>query len=144
MKKLICILTVCSIFTFAYSQKEIDWNFQYNQKLNQIEMTAKLADSWHLYSQYIARDIGPVPTQFVFQSNDNFQLVGKTEEPEPIKRYDQAFEAELTFFEKQVTFSQKIKQNSEATLKGTVSFMLCNDEMCLPPEEKQFEITIHK
>ena len=141
------VLLLITFFTcFAKSacgQQEIAWNFIYNAKQSQLELEAKLADGWHLYSQHISSDIGPVPTTFSFKESSGLQLLGETIEPEPIKRFDQAFEAELTFFEKQVVFIQKIKQTSVKIVKGTVSFMLCNDEMCLPPEEKEFEITIN-
>ena len=43
---------------------------------------------------------------------------------------------ELSFFKDEVTFRQEIKNwNQEnITLEAEVEFIVCNDEMCLPPE----------
>ena len=51
-------------------------------------MKATIDEGWHLYSQYINNKIGPVPTAFVFTPTEKVKLIGKTEEPTPIKEYD--------------------------------------------------------
>jgi thiol:disulfide interchange protein DsbD len=65
-------------------------------------------------------------------------------EPKAIQKYDETFEATLDFFETKVVFVQQVKANKDSVLEGTVTFMVCNETMCLPPVDKQFKITIPK
>lgn len=105
-------------------------------------MKATLQEGWHLYSQYVDNEVGPVPTSFSFQSSDFYELNGKVVEPKPIQKYDETFGANLDFFEKEVVFTQKIKVNKTAVLEGSVVFMVCNETMCLPPVDKTFKIDL--
>ena len=91
----------------SFSQEKVTWEAKYNQKSKSIEMTATIAEGWHLYSQLIDNKIGPVPTSFVFTENKLVSLSGKVNEPKPIQEYDENFEATLNFFKDEVMFSQK-------------------------------------
>lgn len=144
MKRIFLIL-ITFILTFtAQAQDVVSWDFSFNPKTNQIEMTAKIQDGWHLYSQFIENTVGPVPTTFTFKSSNDFQLIGAVAEPKPIQKYDETFEATLDFFESKVVFVQQVKAKRETVLEGTVTFMVCNQTMCLPPVDKQFKISIPK
>ena len=63
-------------------------------------------------------------------------------EPEPIHQYDETFEAMLDYFTKEVDFSSQIKVKNTTTVKGTITFMVCNDTMCMPPEDVLFSIDV--
>jgi hypothetical protein len=64
-------------------------------------------------------------------------------EPKAIHEYDENFEAALDFFKTEVTFSRKVaKVKSGEVIKGYVTFMVCNEVMCLPPVDIDFSITI--
>lgn len=144
MKRIFLIL-ITFILTFtAQAQDVVSWDFSFNPKTNQIEMTAKIQDGWHLYSQFIENTVGPVPTTFTFKSSNDFQLIGAVAEPKPIQKYDETFEATLDFFESKVVFVQQVNAKRETVLEGTVTFMVCNQTMCLPPVDKQFKISIPK
>jgi thiol:disulfide interchange protein DsbD len=130
-------------FSFSgHGQGKIKWAYSYNPDQKTIDIQANIADGWHLYSQYVSNEIGPVPTSFVFQENIQVKLIGKVTEPKPIQKYDENFEAMLDFFEGQVTFSQRVSVKSTTKVEGVVTYMLCNDTMCLPPVEEQFTIEI--
>jgi thiol:disulfide interchange protein DsbD len=120
------------------------WNFAYNQESKTVEIQATLADGWHLYSQDVDNEIGPVPTSFTFESNNDLKLIGKVTEPSPIQKYDENFEAMLDFFEGKVVFSQRVSVKESTELKGFVTYMVCNDTQCLPPTDENFTITITK
>lgn len=128
----------------ALSQTVVDWTYDYSKESSTITLNAKMQDGWHLYSQNINDGIGPIPTTFLFEDNALYKLVGKVEEPKPITEYDSNFEGELSFFADQVSFTQKIKVKNSGDVNLTVTFMACNDEMCLPPEDKLFTISIEK
>lgn len=97
---------------FAFGQEKVTWTVNYVPENNEIEFTAAIAGGWHLYSQHIKNDIGPVPTAFVFSEHNGIELVGPVFEPKPIQEYDENFEATLDFL--------KIKSFSNNVLKPTV------------------------
>ena len=57
--------------------------------------------------------------------------------------YDPNFDMELSFFEKEATFTQKVKLSEKgAKIKGELTFMVCDDSKCLPPEYVPFEFEV--
>ncbi|WP_223653222.1 protein-disulfide reductase DsbD family protein [Hymenobacter psoromatis] len=103
--------------------------------------TATIAGNWHIYSQFI-EDGGPVATSFAFTPSPDYELVGKVaESPVPVKAFEKAFNMTIAYFPKRAVFSQKIRLKApQTTVKGTVTFMVCNDEKCLPPDDLDFSI----
>ncbi len=133
------------IFSFLgvmHLSAQIEWNFAYSETSEHVELKANLEEGWHLYSQKIQNDIGPIPTSILFKTSDCFKLIGKTNEPESIKAYDPNFEGELSFFEHEVVFTQKIKAEEGCRITGAVDYMICNETMCLPPTVVEFSINI--
>lgn len=144
MKRIFLFVILSFASFYSNAQEVIAWEFKYNNTSKQVEIVANIQDGWHLYSQFIQNDVGPVPTTFAFKSSDDFQLVGAVTEPKAIQKYDENFEATLDFFEKKVIFTQNIKSKKASALEGSVTFMVCNETMCLPPVDKKFKITIPK
>lgn len=138
------VLFFIFISFLGLSQSKIQWTYSYNENLNTIDIQANIADGWHLYSQHVDNEIGPVPTSFSFEENPKVKFVGKVTEPTPIQKYDENFEAMLDFFEGQVVFSQRVSVKGATTINGHATYMLCNDTMCLPPVDEQFTIEITK
>ena len=99
-------------------------------------MTAIIDKGWHLYSQDIG-DNGPIPTSFTFTESKYFSVSGKTSEGQAEEVYDPNFDMKLKYFSHEAIFKQKIKVKckNDFTLKGNVSFMVCDDKQCLPPDE---------
>jgi hypothetical protein len=140
--KLSTLFIFLTVTVISFSQKKVEWLFNYNSSAKSIEMKAVLADGWHLYSQYIANDIGPVPTTFVFEPSSSFKLIGKVDEPKPIQEYDENFEALLDYFEDEVVFNQRVSYKKNTTLHGAVTYMACNATQCLPPVDEKFTIEL--
>lgn len=140
--KLLTFFILIFLALNSFSQKKVEWSFAYNPVSRVIEMKADLADGWHLYSQHVANDIGPVPTTFTFEPNSAFKLIGKVDEPKPIQEYDENFEALLDYFEDEVVFSQRISVKKNTKLLGVVTYMACNATQCLPPADEQFTIEL--
>ena len=134
------ILALLSFNTFG--QEKVQWSFNFDNDSNIIQIKADIAEGWHLYSQHIDNEIGPVPTTIDFTDNEDIILIGTTEEPESLKEYDENFEGELNFFKDEVIFTQKVDVRKNSKLEGVVTFMVCNDTMCLPPVDKEFFILI--
>ena len=151
MKKLTVLFVLLSWLCTSVSAQEfldpVAWDVKVEQEsddLYNIFITAKLDAGWHLYSQEEADvELGPIPTEFAYNNTpETFELVGKTQEPEVKPFWDPVFEAEIVFFEKKAMFIQKIKVINPDDLKIIVEvyYSVCDDEKCLPPETKTFEV----
>jgi thiol:disulfide interchange protein DsbD len=103
---------------------------------------ATIDEGWWVYSQYLENEDGPIATTVNFDAGDHYKLVGKNKESDNAKKiYDKVFEMEVTKFSKSYTIEQKIKiTDPSKPLTGYINFMTCNDERCLPPTDKEFEL----
>ncbi len=113
-----------------------------------IMIKAFIDKGWHLYSQVEAEvDLGPLPTEFTFNNTpETYELIGKTEEPLVKPIHDPIFDADIVFFEGKVIFIQPIKviKPEGLIIKVEVFYSVCDDEKCLPPETKSFEVNLEK
>ncbi len=94
---------------------------------------AVMQPKWHLYSQNLPKD-GPLPSEFVFEGADTaFELLGKTEESKTVTAFDPIFEMDLSWFEGEATFRQKIRllQPELGTVSGEINFQACDDKICI-------------
>ncbi len=135
------------LFSFSVKAQEeeaVTWTTNYNPKTAEIEVNANILDGWHIFSQFVKDEIGPVPTQFSFEGHPALRLIGKVDEPEAIHQYDPIFEASVDYFENNVTFKQKISTTQSIYLKGNITFMACNEFQCMPPVDKKITIKITK
>lgn len=141
MRQLFLLLLLLNGIT-GFAQDKVVWNTSYNTVNQELVLKASVAEGWHLYSQFIKNDIGPVPTAFEFTKVEGVELVGNVEEQKAIQEYDPNFEAELSYFKGETVFKQKIKRKTTGSVAGNVTYMVCNDVMCLPPVDHQFVIAI--
>jgi hypothetical protein len=142
MKLIGCIFWLILCFSSA-AQEKVSWKNVYNDQSKNVEMTAYIAEGWHLYSQHLNNQIGPVPTSFSFSPNELISMEGKVKEPKAIQEYDENFEATLDFFKEKALFTQSISVQDSTTLEVVITYMVCNDTMCLPPVDEKFSIEIH-
>jgi len=146
MKKLNLLILLLPFLVNAQIYDPVKWKFS-QEKIGEDEVIlsfkAEIEQGWYLYSQFIEDD-GPVPTYFDFFKTDSFQLIGTTIEGKPIEQYDPNFDMVLSYFKNEAIFSQKIKVSSENdfNLKGELTFMVCDESQCLPPEYVEFEFDI--
>jgi DsbC/DsbD-like thiol-disulfide interchange protein len=150
MKKLLLAIALLVTGAGAYAQIEapVKWSYA-AKKISSTEavvfLRATIQDGWHIYSLNV-KDGGPIKTSFTFNSSSEYSLVGKPTEPTPVTKYEKAFSMNVTYFEKSVTFQQKIKLKSAkaSVVKGKLEYMTCNDMKCLPPEDVDFSIPLGK
>lgn len=106
-----------------------------------IVFTATSDDGWHLYDMNLPEG-GPVSTSFTFEVLQGAELMGTPESSvKPTTVFDEQFNMNLRWYPGSVSFTQKFKVTDPAKFKmeGTVEFMACNDETCLPPDNIGFE-----
>lgn len=148
MKKavLFCTLLVLAFSVQAQRLNPVKWSFNAIKKADkqyEIVLTATTDAPWHIYSQFATG--GPIPTTIKFKPNPLVKLNGKTKEIGKLeKNYDKNFDAVIGTFAGKVDFKQAItlKVASKTKLSGTIEYMVCNDEKCLPPVTIPFEVAI--
>ncbi len=141
------LLFFCIHVAGAQILKPVKWSFSWgpiNNGETELIFKAKIDQGFHVYSQFLESSDGPVATSFNFDKSKDFSPVGKVAEGKPLEEYDPNFEMKLKFFANEAVFKQKIKiLNDKAfSIKGYLNFMVCNDKMCLPPEDIDFEFKI--
>jgi len=125
----------------------VKWSFSVKDETNEeatLVLSASIEKHWHLYSQFI-KDGGPIPTSFSFKASNDYKLIGKVKEPKPIQMYDKNFEMDLLYFDGKVNFTQKVKKLTDQPfiVTGSLEFMTCDDEKCLPPSEIEYEFNLN-
>jgi len=149
MKKIIiAILGLCIGFTsFAQSKNPASFTFQANKKTAdtyEVVITAKIDNPWHIYSQNTPKG-GPVPTKISFKPNPLVKAVGAiAEKGKQEKIFDKTFNVNVLYYSNSVQFVQtvKVKAGTKTNISGTIEYMVCDDEMCLPPKKVPFEIKL--
>lgn len=142
------LLPVLLFFSLTVSSqilKPVKWAYS-AKKISKtdavVAIRATIDNGWHIYSQNIAEG-GPIKTTFTFAPAKTFKLNGKTAEPKPVVKFEKTFDMNVSYFEKSVTFTQKIKlTGASAVVKGSVEFMVCDDSQCLPPETVEFSVNV--
>lgn len=142
MKQFLILFIGLSFVLNSTAQNKAVWSIEFGEFDTTIVIKAAISSGWHVYSQHIDPAAGPVPTSFSFTPNGGVKLNGSVVEPEPIVHFDEAFGTDLMYFEKEVDFKQKIILTSQASLDVVVSYMMCNDTMCLPPTEEKLTIEL--
>lgn len=129
-------------------QDPVDWTFSSEliaDSLYEITFRAEIAEGWTIYSQHTDPDNGPLPTQFNFDSSDDYELIGKVLEEGKVKTaMDPVFNAEVTkFAEGPAVFRQKvIATDPDQPVVGYLTYMACDDTQCLPPSDVDFAINL--
>ena len=129
-------------------EEPITWkaNVTKSDSLFTLAFIAELDKGWHLPSMRPLKEdeIGPIPTEFTFEEQEFYKLVGETSEPEGIETFDKTFGIDLKYFEKKVAFKQNIKITAfENPVVVDVLYSVCDDEKCLPPEVHTFRLQIN-
>lgn len=107
----------------------------------EIQFTGTMEEHWHVYSLNQSGNDGPMPANIFVDKSSDYEAVGKPTEGTPIKAMDKVFEMEVLYFEKTVTFKQKIrlKANKEVVVKGKYEYQACTEEKCIFPPATPFE-----
>ena len=105
-----------------------------------VKLSASIEDGWHLYG-FDLPEGGPASTVVDFSTLEGVERIGGiTPSVAPVDKVDMIFHLKLNWWESDVTLSQRFKVTGDNGYKiaGTVSFMGCNDQTCLPPQKEEF------
>ncbi len=135
MKKLITIVAFLStILAFAQPSTAV-WKTEVKQISDtefDIIFNVSIKEHFHLYSQFLPEG-GAQPTLFTYaNSKNNYKLIGKTKESKTIKKFDEVFGMDMTYFEKSATFTQRISliNKNLVSVIVDVEYQTCDDKSC--------------
>lgn len=146
MKKQIFITMLLAVIAIAASaQMQDPVHFSVSQKKvapDEIEVTfsGKIDAGWHVYSTALPAD-GPISATITTEKNEGAAPKGSLgHRGKEINQYDNMFGMNLRFFENNVTFYQRYKLTGKTYhVKGYLEYGSCNDEMCMPPTQVEFD-----
>lgn len=146
MKKQIFITMLLAVIAIAASaQMQDPVHFSVSQKKvapDEIEVTfsGKIDAGWHVYSTALPAD-GPISATITTEKNEGAAPKGSLgHRGKEINQYDNMFGMNLRFFENSVTFYQRYKLTGKTYhVKGYLEYGSCNDEMCMPPTQVEFD-----
>lgn len=148
MKRLFLVLLALTAGMGAWAQQLDPAKWTYTVKETsateaELVFTAKIDEGWHLYSQYTDPN-GPLPIVFEFNKSNDYELVGKVQEPKPHEENDPVFGCVVKSFSDNVVFRQKVKRLSEKefTVSGILSYQMCNNGSCIAPEDRDFAFQV--
>ena len=148
MLKKLWILFLFPILVQAQLYSPAKWSTQVKDLGNnnfEVQVIGKIENGWHLYSsKHPDGGIG-IPASATFKASKGGQLVGPfKEQGKRIDKYSTVFEQDEKYYEKQVTFVQKVAVSGKdaVNVDYTIEFQMCDAERCLPPDETSGSVKI--
>lgn len=149
MKKIFLLIFSLGFLQLSFAQIKdpVAWTFEAKKKTAdsfEVTITAHVPKPWHMYSQNMPSG-GPIPTKVVFNINPLVKKIGNTKETGKLEKInDKIFGMEVQFFSGKIVYTQlvKVKPGIKTNIAGYVNYMVCDDEQCLPPTKKQFDIKL--
>lgn len=149
MKKIVTLFLLLIIGSFAIADVKdpVAWSYVAKKKSGNtydVVITASLSKPWHIYSITSPKGAG-MPTNILFKKNPLISLLGPLRENGKLQsEYNKDFDMTVKYYSDRVEFIQTIvlKGKAKTNITGSVEYMVCDDERCLPPATKNFEIKL--
>lgn len=142
---LLVAVTAIAAPAFAQEKSVTRWSVTLSQSApkvgDEIEVIfrATINPGWIVYASDFKADLGPQPTQFLFDDTKAFKTVGEIISVNPQRKKDKTWDTEYAYFEQQAEFRQKIRVlEASVVVAGRIKGQLCNerDGTCTLFEEK--------
>ena len=133
---LFLLLSITQLLSAQNEEEPVQWTTQLNrisETVVELEFNASIAEKWHLYSLEEFEE-GPLPTEFVFVYDSlQLALAGPTTSGTPKVEFDQIFQIDLPFFDKEAVFKQQFKLLDAAAkeISGEINYQACDDRVCI-------------
>ncbi len=138
----------CVFSLAAQVENPAKWTFSQKNLGNdeyELVLKAELDPGWTVYSMYTPEG-GPMATTVTLnQAGKGIELLGKAEENEPHKKYDDLFGVDVWYFSGEFVIRQKVKMIDAAiaSVKGTVEYQVCQEGQCVMFDE-DFDIPLER
>jgi len=141
---LFVVMILLSVTMFA-QQNPSKWTFRtekINDSIADLVINCHLQDGWHIYSQKTKGT--ELPIEFSFEQTKDYQRIGGVREPKSMAKYDKYEKDTTRYFEGNVVFRQKIKirTDKDFKVKGVVTFQLCENGSCIPPQDVEYSFDV--
>ncbi len=143
---LFLILYVCAASPL-YAQMIEDptvWNFEAKHiqgEEYEIQFQVKVNEDYHIYALEPGGDGAFLPPSFEIEPNPIYEATGPLGERGK-KISEHIEDIGTVFYYKEAVYYQPARIRAPGALKGTYTYMVCNDVGCLPPKTKSFTLRI--
>lgn len=150
MKKSVffCLSLLVSFFASSQMLDPVEWNLSARLQSNNegtLEIKALIEEGWHLYG-FDLPEGGPNSTSVVITPSEGVEMIGElVPSRKPIKKYDNIFQLDLSWWAADVDFSQKFKINKGvegASFDVKVRFQACDDKTCTAPRTIELNASV--
>ena len=126
------------------SYGQVVWTFSAVKKTGnivEVHVKASLSEGWHLYSSDTVSS--PFPTQVKVLAGPGLSLQGPLrEEGRMVVGMQPEGGEPVRYFKGTVDFIQSVTISADLhSVSGTVQFVICTDEQCMPPGKKEFTVS---
>jgi thiol:disulfide interchange protein DsbD len=137
------------MFQAAQSQvlQPVKWKFETKQISDteyELLFKASIEKNWHLYAQWLPEGNFSLPTQFIFETTADVELIDTVTSLSTVhEAYEELAGAMSRYYDTEAVFSQKIKiTGANPQVKGIIDYMTCDDEQCIKLDE-EFEFHLN-
>lgn len=110
-----------------------------------VRLHAEVAEGWYMYAlkspagQPLSVSLDSLPA--------GIDTTGTLRQSDPTRKYDPNFEADAFFYDDTAEVRTGLQVDEEMTpgtytVSGSVRYMVCNDEMCMPPTTTPVSVTV--
>jgi len=143
MLKILLSLLLVGVST-SYGQNKVKWGLDFDYNRNVLQLKGEIEEGWHLYSSMTPPEAGPIPVEIKTKKSRGFRIKGRfVEKYDAVKTFDANFDSDVFIFEENYLAEQQIKLKKNSLVNLTVTFMICNDERCLPPIDEILSIKLN-
>ncbi len=143
MLKILLSLLLLGVST-SYGQNKVKWGLDFDYNRNVLQLKGEIEEGWHLYSSMTPPEAGPIPVEIKTKKSRGFRIKGRfVEKYDAVKTFDANFDSDVFIFEENYLAEQQIKLKKNSLVNLTVTFMICNDDRCLPPIDEILSIKLN-
>ena len=143
MLKILLSLLLLGVST-SFGQNKVKWKLDFDYNRNVLQLKGEIDNEWHLYSSLTPLEAGPIPVVIKTNKSKGFRTKGEfVEKYDAVKYFDVNFDSDVFIFEQNYLAEQNIKLKKDCSANITVTYMVCNEEMCLPPIDEVLSIKLN-
>jgi len=130
--------------SICFGQNHVTWELGFDHERSIIQVKGEIEEGWHLYSSMTPIEAGPIPVEIETKKSKGFRAKDQfVEKYDAVKYFDVNFDSDVFIFEQNYLAEQNIKLKKNCSANITVTYMVCNEEMCLPPIDEVLSIKLN-
>ncbi|MBC7552550.1 MAG: hypothetical protein H7257_01080 [Taibaiella sp.] len=99
----------------------------------------RLEPKWHIWALHPGGDGYEIAPSFSFNNNTRLKLKGEVSESGKATTTSmEGIDGKITYYSEKVDYIQNATIQGKGKIFGKLNYQVCNDNMCLPPKDKDF------